>query len=177
MAQWMMKHLPEPLGRIVALFESVSDEEKRGLLLDYAAKADRHAPPAGGVFDVADVRKDAECTDTVGVFLSIADDGGVRFHVSLGSGVLTLTRALSAILCEGFEGAGPEDVLRCPEQCIARIVGAELVRQRSRTILYVLGRMKEVVVVAAALPDGPGRPPIGVGLKQTKDLQSGRPPG
>ncbi|HTY30037.1 hypothetical protein, partial [Mycobacterium sp.] len=62
---------PPNLTEIVDLFEALSDEEKRENLILYADQAPRCAPQPGEPFDLEDVRKDEECTDTVGVFLRV----------------------------------------------------------------------------------------------------------
>ncbi|CAN5119679.1 hypothetical protein BH23VER1_BH23VER1_23690 [soil metagenome] len=54
---------------------------------------------------------------------------------------------MTSILCRGFEGAGPREILDCPSDFVPKIIGAELVRQRSQTVYYVLSRMKSAVKV------------------------------
>ena len=91
------------------------------------------------------MRKDQECTDTVGVFLRVDPaTGGARFRVTLGDQVQTLTRAMTAILCRGLDGATPSAVLDVPQDFVPKIVGSQLVRLRSQTVYYILGRMKGV---------------------------------
>ena len=85
---------------------------------------------------------DAECADEVGVHLRVAD-GRCHFRVTTGPDVQTLTRALAAILCEGLDGASPAQVLALPESVVEEIAGAVLIRLRSRTVYYILRRMKE----------------------------------
>ncbi len=136
---------PGSLDSIVDLFQTVPEEDRRSLLITYAENADKHGPDAGVSYALEDVRKDEECTDTVGIFLNV--DGGVHFKVSLGPQVQTLTRAMTSILCRGLEGASPEEVLDCPSDFVPKIIGAELVRQRSQTVYYVLGRMKSAAKV------------------------------
>ena len=98
-------------------------------------------------FDLEDVRKDEECTDTVGIHLRVDEEDGAHFKVSLGPQVQTLTRAMTAILCKGFDGAKPQEILDVPSDFVPRVIGAELVRQRSQTVYYVLTRMKGAVKV------------------------------
>jgi cysteine desulfuration protein SufE len=138
---------PANLDPIVALFEGVPDDEKRSLLVSYAGASAACAPAEGEAFDLEDVRKDQECTDTVGVFLRVLPGRRSHFRITLGPQVQTLTRAMTAILCKGFEGATPEEVLDCPADFVPKLTGAELVRQRSQTVYYVLGRMKAAAKV------------------------------
>lgn len=140
---------PAALAEIIELFEMLPEEERRESLIAYADAAPRHAPVEGEAFDLEDVRKDEECTDTVGVFLRVDEAGGDRvdFRISLGPKVQTLTRAMTAILCKGLNGTPAADVLEVPADFVPRIVGAELVRLRSQTVYYVLGRMKAAVKV------------------------------
>jgi cysteine desulfuration protein SufE len=138
---------PEKLRRIVSFFQGLSEEERRENLIVYADAAKRCAPREEMVFDLEDVRKDEECTDTVGVYLKIDSEGGAHFYVSLGPEVQTLTRAMTAILCKGLDGVNPKEILEVPSDFVPKIVGAELVRLRSQTSYYVLGRMKAICKV------------------------------
>lgn len=138
---------PVKLQQIIDLFKHLPDEEKRETLIAYADQAAAQAPREGEKFDLEDVRKDEECTDTVGVFLSVDPGRHVRFRISLGPQVQTLTRAMTAILCKSFEGAPIADVMDVPADFVPRIVGAQLVRQRSQTVYYILTRMKSACKV------------------------------
>jgi len=142
-----MDAYPPSLTEIVDLFDALSDEEKRENLVAYADGAPRCAPPAGETFDLTDVRKDEECTDTVGVFLKVDADRRAHFRISLGPQVQTLTKAMTAILCRGLDGATPEEILAVPQDFVPRIVGGQLVRVRSQTVYYILTRMKSVCKV------------------------------
>ncbi len=138
-------HYPHGLQTIIDLFQSLPDEEKRETLISYAEQAPKWAPKGGDPFDLEDVRKDEECTDTVGVYLRVSPERKVLFRVSLGPQVQTLTRAMTAILCRGLDKAGLDEVLEVPSDFVPKIVGADLVRVRSHTVYYVLTRMKGVV--------------------------------
>jgi cysteine desulfuration protein SufE len=139
---------PSALNDIIDLFEHLPDVEKREMLVNYAETAPKCAPVEGEAFDLEDVRKDEECTDTVGVFLRFEEGGSkAYFKVSLGPEVQTLTRAMTSILCKGLNGSSPGDILEIPADFVPRIVGAELVRLRSQTVYYVLTRMKSAVKV------------------------------
>ncbi|HUJ43601.1 MAG TPA: SufE family protein [Opitutaceae bacterium] len=138
---------PPNLAAIVDLFDALSDEEKRENLIAYADNAPRCAPKPGEAFVLEDVRKDEECTDTVGVFLNVDDGRRAHFRLTLGPQVQTLTRAMTAILCQGLDGATPEEVMEVPQDFVPRIVGGQLVRLRSQTVYYILTRMKSVCKV------------------------------
>ena len=133
---------PGTLDSIVSLFENLPDDEKRSLLITYAEGTAACEPKEGETFDLEDTRKDEECTDTVGIFLRLDENGGSHFRVTLGPQVQTLTKAMTSILCKGLDGVPPQEILDCPSDFVPKIIGAELVRQRSQTIYYVLGRMK-----------------------------------
>ncbi len=133
---------PPNLTEIVGLFEDLSDEEKRENLIAYADQAPRCAPRPDESYDLEDVRKDEECTDTVGVFLQVAAGRQAHFRITLGPHVQTLTKAMTAILCKGLDGATPEEILDVPQDFVPRIVGGQLVRLRSQTVYYILTRMK-----------------------------------
>jgi len=138
---------PEKLEKIIALFESLPDSGKREALISYADSAPRQGPREGETFDLEDVRKDEECTDTVGVFLKVSPERHCQFRVTLGPQVQTLTKAMTSILCKGLDGLSPEGVMDVPADFVPRIVGADLVRQRSQTVYYILTRMKGIAKV------------------------------
>ena len=134
---------PAKLDSIIGLFENLPEAEKRETLIAYAEQSRSQEPKPGESFDLEDIRKDEECTDTVAVYLKIDQEGGgVHFRVTLGPQVQTLTRAMSSILCKGLDGITPEEVLEIPADFVPKIVGAELVRVRSQTVYYLLTRMK-----------------------------------
>jgi len=135
---------PSKLSAIIELFSGLPDAEKRETLIAYADQARSQEPRDGETFDLEDVRKDEECTDTVAIYLRLDEQGGAHFRISLGPQVQTLTRAMSSILCKGLEGVSPADILEIPADFVPKIVGAELVRLRSQTVYYLLTRIKSV---------------------------------
>jgi len=135
---------PPKLSAIIELFTVLPDAEKRETLIAYADQAKSQEPRDGETFDLEDVRKDEECTDTVAIYLRLDERGGAHFRISLGPQVQTLTRAMSSILCKGLEGVSPADILEIPADFVPKIVGAELVRLRSQTVYYLLTRIKSV---------------------------------
>jgi cysteine desulfuration protein SufE len=139
---------PSKLAEIIELFDALPEDEKRENLIAFADASAGCAPREGETFDLEDVRKDQECTDTVGVFLRV--DPGSRaahFRISLGPHVQTLTRAMTAVLCQGFDGTTPEQVVEVPQDFVPKIVGGQLVRLRSQTVYYILTRMKSAAKV------------------------------
>lgn len=138
-----MAEYPAALDELIAFFESLPEGERRENLIDLAAASAAHAPKEGETFDLEDVRKDAECTDTVGVHVRLETGERAHFAISLGPKVQTLTRALTTILCRGLNGSTLREVLDVPQDFVPRIVGADLMRLRSQTVYYVLGRMKQ----------------------------------
>ena len=132
---------PPRLQAIADLFAGLTESARRELLIHYAAGVARFAPQPGECFEIEDVRHDTECTDKVGIHLRLAD--GCRFRITLGPEVQTLTRALAAIFCEGLDALPPAVILDVPESYVDNVVGTELVRLRSRTVYYILRRMKE----------------------------------
>jgi cysteine desulfuration protein SufE len=138
---------PPKLNNIINLFEHLPEDERRETLVSYADSAPKQEPRKDEQFDLVDVRKDEECTDTVGVYLHVDDEGKAHLRMTLGPEVQTLTRAMTAILCKGLEGATPQEILDLPSDFVTRIVGAELVRIRSQTTYYVLSRIKSICKV------------------------------
>ena len=142
-----MTDYPPGLQGIIELFGGLPESERRDMLINYADRAAKCAPTEDEIFDLSDIRKDEECTDTVGIFLKLDADQKVHFKVSLGPEVQTLTRAMTAILVKGLDGASMEAILEVPADFVPKIVGSELVRLRSQTVYYVLTRMKSAVKV------------------------------
>jgi cysteine desulfuration protein SufE len=138
---------PTGLQKIVGLFESLPEQEKRDALISYADQARKWEPKEGETFNLEDVRKDEECTDTVGVFLKVGTEGAATFRVTLGPQVQTLTRAMTSILCRGLANSTVKEILEVPSDFVPKIVGGELIRARSQTVYYVLTRMKGVCKV------------------------------
>lgn len=135
---------PPKLNEIIELCEMLPEDERRETLVSYADAAAKQEPREGEKFELEDIRKDEECADTVGVYLHVDENGKAHFRMTLGPEVQTLTRAMTAILCKGLDGATPQEVLDLPSDFVTRIVGAELVRVRSQTTYYVLSRMKGI---------------------------------
>ena len=88
---------PAPLQALVDLFSGLCENERRELLIHYAGGSVRHAPRQGEVFDIEESRKDAECTDTVGIHVRVDGGGRCHFRVTLGPEVQTLTRAGASV--------------------------------------------------------------------------------
>ena len=133
---------PPSLAAIVAFFEALPEAERRENLIAYAEQAKRHEPKPGETFQLEDVRKDEECTDTVGIFLRVDAQQRAHFRIALGPQVQTLTKAMTAILCKGLDGCTPEEILGLPADIVPKIIGSQLVRIRSQTVYYILTRMK-----------------------------------
>jgi cysteine desulfuration protein SufE len=138
---------PPKLEAIIGLFESLPEEEKRENLIAYSEQSKKHEPKEGETFDLEDVRKDEECTDTVGVFMQVDADRRAHFRITLGPQVQTLTKAMTSILCRGLDGSTLEEILDLPSDFVPRIVGGNLVRIRSQTVYYILTRMKSACKV------------------------------
>jgi cysteine desulfuration protein SufE len=138
---------PPKLQAIVDLFQMLPEEEKRENLIAYSEQAKSQGPREGETFDLEDVRKDEECTDTVGVFLRVDPEEHAHFRVTLGPQVQTLTKAMTSILCRGLEGSTPAEILEVPADFVPKIVGGQLVRIRSQTVYYILTRMKSACKV------------------------------
>ena len=138
---------PVKLNKIINLFESLPEDERRETLVSYADNAKKQEPREGENFNLVDVRKDEECMNTVGVYLHVDENGKAHIRMTLGPEVQTLTRAMTAVLCKGLEGCTPQEILDLPSDFVTRIVGAELIRIRSQTIYYVLTRIKSICKV------------------------------
>ncbi len=138
---------PPKLDKIIHLFEVLPEDERRETLVSYADNATKQEPRTGERFDLEDVRKDEECADKVGVYLQVDEQGKAHLRMTLGPEVQTLTRAMTAILCKGLDGATPQEIIDLPSDFVTRVVGAELVRVRSQTTYYVLTRIKSICKV------------------------------
>jgi cysteine desulfuration protein SufE len=138
---------PQGLQSIIELFETLPDQERRDALISYADQTRKWEPREGESFDLEDIRKDEECTDTVGVFLRVDKDDRAALRVSLGPQVQTLTRAMTSILCRGLSHTTVNEILDVPSDFVPKIVGGELIRVRSQTVYYVLTRIKGICKV------------------------------
>ncbi len=138
---------PAKLTKIIDLFESLPEVERRETLVAYADNAKKQEPREDETFELTDVRKDEDCTDTVGVYLQVEAEGQAHIRMTLGPEVQTLTRAMTAILCKGLDGCTPREIFEMPSDFVTRIVGSELVRIRSQTTYYVLTRIKGICKV------------------------------
>ncbi len=141
----MINPIPQRLQQIIDFYEQLPDDEKREALINEAALSEDYAPAVNEAFDFESIRKDTECSDTVGIYVNAAEDDIIQFKISLGEKVQTLTRALSVILCKGLKDCSADEITHLPESFVPRIVGSELYRLRSRTIYYMLRRLKEAV--------------------------------
>ena len=138
---------PPKLQAIIDFFEPLPEEERRGNLIAYSEQAKKHEPRPGETFTLEDVRKDEECTDTVGIFLRVDAANRAHFNVTLGPQVQTLTKAMTSILCRGLEGCALDEIMALPADFVPKIVGGHLVRIRSQTVYYILTRMKSACKV------------------------------
>ena len=138
---------PAPLNDLIDLFEHLPEQERRENLIVMSDSAKKQEPKEGEAFELEDVRKDEECTDTVGVFLRVDANRVAHYRVTLGPQVQTLTKAMTSILCKGLEDATVDQVLEVPSDFVPKIIGAELVRARSQTVYYILTRMKSAAKV------------------------------
>ena len=111
---------PGGLDEIIELFEILPEVEKRETLITYAESSGQCAPSEGEEFELEDVRKDEECTDTVGILLNHDPQSGAHFRVSLGAQVQTLTRAMTSILCKGLDGCSLEEILEVPSDFVPK---------------------------------------------------------
>src|SRR5437899_885744 len=71
---------PQKLNKIINLFETLPEDERRETLVSYADNAKKQEPREGENFDLVDVRKDEECMDTVGVYLHVDKDGKAQIR-------------------------------------------------------------------------------------------------
>src|SRR5438046_10237395 len=129
---------PTKSNKIINRCESLPEDERRETLVSYADNAKNQEPREREKFDLVDVRKDQECTDTVGVYLHADENGRAHIRMTLGPEVQTLTRSMTAILCKGREGSTPQETLDLPSDIVPRTVCTESVRIRSQPAYCVL---------------------------------------
>ena len=108
---------PPKLDKIINLFESLPEDERRETLVSYSDAAKKQEPREGEKFDLQDVRKDEECADTVGVYDADTSPPHIRERsprCSLGSGcVLHSTSCLKELQeCAQFRA------LACSQACM-----------------------------------------------------------
>ncbi len=134
---------PPALQEIIDFLETLPEQERREALMTYAQSADRHEPRPEEIYRIADERRDELCLDSVGVFLHLTPQHEAVLRMRLGPKVQTLTRAMATILCQGLNGRPLAEITQLDDAFIPRIVGSELMRLRSRTVYYVLQRIRE----------------------------------
>ena len=137
---------PTKLDKIINLFESLPEDERRETLVSYADNAKRQEPREGenSISSMCAKTRSAP-TPSASICTSITSKAHIR--MTLGPEVQTLTRAMTAILCKGLDGSTPKEILDLPSDFVTRVVGAELVRVRSQTVYYVLTRIKSICKV------------------------------
>src|SRR5215470_17289905 len=145
--KFRMSMYPTKLNTIINLFESLPEDERRETLVSYADNAKRQEPRERENFDLVDIRKDEECTDTVGVYLQVDEEGKAHIRMTLGPEVQTLTRAMTAILCKGLDGSTTREILDLPSDFVTRIVGTDVEPVRCLTVYYVRTRIKSICKV------------------------------
>ena len=138
---------PAPLNDLIELFEHLPEQERRENLIVMSDSAKKQEPKEGDTFDLEDVRKDEECTDTVGVFVKLDADRLAHFRITLGPQVQTLTKAMASILSKALDGLSLESIMELPADFVPKIVGGHLVRIRSQTVYYILTRIKSACKV------------------------------
>src|SRR5207248_7392268 len=111
---------PVKLNKIINLFESLPEDERRETLVSYADNAKKQEPREGENFNLADVRKDEECMDTVGVYLHVDENGKAHIRMTLGPEVQTLTRSMTATLCKAPEGSTAQESYNLPSEFCRR---------------------------------------------------------
>src|SRR2546430_14377097 len=99
---------PTKLGKIINLFESLPEDERRETLVSYADIAKKQEPRESEKFDLVDVRKDEECTDTVGVYLHVDENGKAHIRMTLGPEVQTLFFFKSAVPHKNLHCSPPQ---------------------------------------------------------------------
>ena len=150
--------LPPPLREIVEFFEPLGEQERRDALASYATAVENYAPKQEETYQVTIERHDSFCLDKVSVHLMQTEGkmGVVRFR--LGPQVQTLTRALAVILSKGFDHQPIDQIAGICDDFIPRIVGSKLMRLRSRTVYYLLDRIREAISeLQASSPQLPSR--------------------
>ncbi len=129
-----------PLQPIVDMFQSVDEESRLELLLDYA----KRLPALDSRFHEA---RDAglgtvpECQTPV--FLVIEETGGcLKIHVDVGDEAPTV-KGLLAILVEACDGRPPDVVASIPDDLLSRL-GLHTVIRMNRAVGFsaMVGRLK-----------------------------------
>ena len=139
-----MSNLPKRLERLASYFENLDEQSRRERLIAYAEQSSKWQPLANDEILFKDIRKDEECLDEVGVFI-VRDGESLSYRMQYGKDVQVLTRAMGTILSEGLNHVQPEDVLSIPAGVVHRIIGQQLVRNRSQSIYYIFNRIKQAM--------------------------------
>ena len=139
-----MNKLPERLERIASYFEGLDEQSRRERLIAFAGQSEKWLPKPDDEILYKDIRKDEECLDEVGVFIT-EDNIGLSWRMQYGKDVQILTRAIGTILSDGLDHAKPEEIISLPADVIHRIIGQQLFRNRSQSIYYIFNRIKQAM--------------------------------
>jgi cysteine desulfuration protein SufE len=136
------------LDEIVDTFQSVDEEMRLELLLDYARKL----PPLPQRFHAerdAGLHKVPECQTPVFMWVEVDDDQGTQIHVDVAEEAPTVQGLLS-IIVNGTRGEPADKVAELPSDLINELgLGEKIRMQRHVGLTGIIGRIKQQVANAA----------------------------
>jgi len=137
------------LDEIIDTFQSVDEEMRLELLLDYAKKLPRlperfHAERDAGMHKVP------ECQTPVFLWVEPDTDQGTQIHVDVAEEAPTVQGLLS-IIVNGCNGEPSDTIQALPSDLINRLgLGEQIRMQRHVGLTGIIGRIKRQVAQAAS---------------------------
>ena len=106
---------------IIDTFQSLDEQIRLEVLLDYANKLPDLPPDLAHAADNDDSGRIHECMTPVWLWV-VRDDtaGGVRIHARVGREAPTL-RGIVSVIAHGYEGADPEELAQLPGDLVNRL--------------------------------------------------------
>lgn len=111
----------EKLEALLGLFDTVTDQEERSMLLIGYADRFREVPPEIGRRPFAESHRVPYCESEAYVWLVPRADGTVKLHFAVENPSGISAKALAAILDEGLSGSTPEVIAALSTDIVSRI--------------------------------------------------------
>ena len=129
------------IDEIIQTFQSVDEQVRLEVLLDYAKKLPELPPELAAKADGDDEALVPECMTPVWMWI-LPDNGHVNIHIRVAEEAPTVKGILSVIV-HGYDGATPEELAGVPQNLINELGLSRLVRMnRAVGINAILGRIR-----------------------------------
>lgn len=129
------------IEEIIQVFQSVDEQVRLEVLLDYAKKLPALPTDLAQKADADDEALIPECMTPVWMWI-LPDNGRVNIHIRVAEEAPTVKGILS-VIAHAYEGATPEELAEAPQNLIKELGLSRLVRMnRAVGINAILGRIR-----------------------------------